>query len=581
MDSFQGLTTKSPSLWHRPLAPSPNFYDHVNTITRRTIDQSASGKLHNQNVKESWALLEDLALYNNASWNDPRDFAKPIKEITLPQDVLGTSDRHLIELKNQVQCLMEAYLAPIQPTQVNKITTSCEIRNGPHDTQYCMKDTKQAFVEYASSRIDEARDKWYTFKPEQNNLCDTYNPSWRSCPNLRPSPIECTLPSDTVKNPKLSTYPILSARSYPTEDPQCSTQTHGSINVITIHIEQQSTSYNNGEKENKKEEDNPENIHIDPPTPPGPSVTFIAEKVLKFNSFFESLRLVPPSSNTELICTKEEDGDVMFIEIIPKDDNFRKEEPKAEGQEVEYFDIFSTRSEHAYHKYLMCGPIPSIFLRKPIIIEGCPSNLKIPCNIGHVHVEKAYINLNSPLNTMTRMMYNWIIRRKLDPRENVNGGVSNFTRRIKGMHVFVGNFTYIMDFMIIEDISSSIDPRLSQEVLGKPFVEISNMTHDPPEGVVKFTNRNNEVAYKMPHKIEQYDLLSDLKKEHTKSVYLRNREDKRRGVEYVMCKILGFYKECLELGLEYLTGMDDEGEVTLYLMIRSLEDIRMFSLDDS
>ncbi|GKB05798.1 hypothetical protein Tco_0833993 [Tanacetum coccineum] len=125
-----------------------------------------------------------------------------------------------------------------------------------------------------------------------------------------------------------------------------------------------------------------------------------------------------------------------------------------------------------------------------------------------------------------------------------------------------GNFTYIVDFMITEDISSIIDPRLSQVVLGKPFVEISNMTHDPPEGVVRFTNRNNEVAYKIPHKIEQYDSLSNLEKEHTKPVYLRNEEDKRGGVEYVMSKILGFFKECLELKPEYLTGMDDEGEVT-------------------
>ncbi|GJU18255.1 retrotransposon ORF1 [Tanacetum coccineum] len=209
-------------------------------------------------------------------------------------------------------------------------------------------------------------------------------------------------------------------------------------------------------------------------------------------------------------------------------------------------------------------------------MEGCPSNLKIPCKIGHVHVEKAYIDLNSPLNIMTQMMYNWIMRIKLDPRENANEGVSNFTGRIKGMHVFVGNFTYIVDFMIIEDISSIIDPRLSQVVLGKPFVEISKMTHDPPEGVVRFTNRNNEVAYKMPHKIEQYDSLPNIEKEHTKSVYLRNEEDKRRGVEYVMSKILGFYKECLEFGPEYLTRMEDEGEVTLYLMRRSLEVLRKF-----
>ncbi|GJZ45945.1 zinc finger, CCHC-type containing protein [Tanacetum coccineum] len=41
------------------------FYDHVNPVTRRTIDQSAGGKLRDRNAKESCALLEDLALYDN------------------------------------------------------------------------------------------------------------------------------------------------------------------------------------------------------------------------------------------------------------------------------------------------------------------------------------------------------------------------------------------------------------------------------------------------------------------------------------------------------------------------------------
>ncbi|GJZ49466.1 hypothetical protein Tco_0603656 [Tanacetum coccineum] len=104
------------------------------------------------------------------------------------------------------------------------------------------------------------------------------------------------------------------------------------------------------------------------------------------------------------------------------------------------------------------------------------------------------------------------------------------------MHVFVGNFTYIVDFIIIEDISSIIDHRLLQVVIGKPFVKISNMTDDSPEGVVRFTNETDEVAYKMPHMIEQYNSLLDLEKEHTKSVYLRNEEDKRRGVELYLTR---------------------------------------------
>ncbi|GJZ24292.1 hypothetical protein Tco_0561751 [Tanacetum coccineum] len=260
------------------------------------------------------------------------------------------------------------------------------------------------------------------------------------------------------------------------------------------------------------------------------------------------------SAHSYLTEDPQYDGDVMFIEIIKKYDDSREEELEEDENEmagemgVEYFDIFPTRSELAYHKYLMSGLTTSLVLRNPIIIGGNPSNLKIPCNIRHVHVEKAYIDLNSPLNVMTRMLYNWIMRRKLDPKDDPNRGVSNFTGRIKGIHIFVGNFTYVIDFMIVEDISSIIDPRLLQVVLGKPFVEMSNMTHDPFEGVVRFINRTNEIAYKMPYKIEQYNSLSDLEKDHTKSVYLRNEEDKRRGVEYVMSKILGFYNECLELG---------------------------------
>ncbi|GJZ41773.1 MAK10-like protein [Tanacetum coccineum] len=288
-----------------------------------------------------------------------------------------------------------------------------DILIGPHDTQYCMEDPEQAFVEYASSRTDEAG--------------------------------------------------VLSARSYPTEDPQCSTHIHSSINTITIHPKQPKESQVN-KPDVEQEEGNLGNINSNPQPDPLAS-----------------------------IATKQ----IIQDDDEPQNDGPNEGEGAATGElVVEYFDTFPTRDELTYH------------------------------------------------------------------RENANGGISNFTRRIKGMHIFVGNFTYVVDFIIVEDISSIIDPRLSQVVQGRPFVEISNMTHDPPECVVRFIKGTDEVAYKMPHKIEQYDSLSNLEKEHTKSVYLRNDEDKRRGVEYVMNKILGFYKECLELGPEYLTGMDDDGKVT-------------------
>ncbi|GJV57436.1 MAK10-like protein [Tanacetum coccineum] len=204
---------------------------------------------------ELW--LQDLALYDNESWNDPRDFSKPVKAIALPQDVPSTSNRCLIELKNQVQRLMEAYLAPTQPTQVNKITTSCKICSGPHDTKYCMEDPEQAFVKYVSSRTDEAGEGLVSdfmtsqdarlsklevyFKQQQSEMTNKIDTMLKAITDR----ITGALPSDTVKNPKLSTTQVLFARSYPTIDPQCSSHPSTSINAIKAHFKEATISQTN------------------------------------------------------------------------------------------------------------------------------------------------------------------------------------------------------------------------------------------------------------------------------------------------------------------------------------------------
>nr|GEW19641.1 uncharacterized protein [Tanacetum cinerariifolium] len=200
-----------------------------------------------------------------------------------------------------------------------------------------------------------------------------------------------------------------------------------------------------------------------------------------------------------VVCKKGKDSDVMLIELI-KDDEYPSEEELDENDDViaeeefkDHFDKFPTRSELAYHK----------------------KDSKSP------------------------------------------SGINNFTGRVRGMPIFVGNFTYVLDFMIVEDISSVIDPRISPVVLGKPFVELSNMTYDSSLGVVNLTKEVDKIAYKMPHTIEKYDSFSNEEKENIKSMYVRNEENKRKRVEYVRSKILGFYKECLELGPEYQTGQEE------------------------
>ncbi|GJW91397.1 MAK10-like protein, partial [Tanacetum coccineum] len=168
-----------------------------------------------------------------------RDFAKPVKAIFSPQDVPGTFDRRLIELKNQVQRLMEPHIAHIQHIYVNKITSSCEISSVSHDTQYCMENPEQAFVDYASLRTNEVGDATLSkfeanFKRQQGEMTNKIDTVLKAITDQ----IAGTLPSDTVKNPKLETHPVSFARSYPTMDPQCSSYPYTSINAIKAHFKE-------------------------------------------------------------------------------------------------------------------------------------------------------------------------------------------------------------------------------------------------------------------------------------------------------------------------------------------------------
>ncbi|GKE26573.1 hypothetical protein Tco_1441957, partial [Tanacetum coccineum] len=209
---------------------------------------------HGESLSEACTRFKDLLQkvphHGIDLWlqNDPRDFVKPVKTIALPQDVPSTSDRHLTELENQVQRLMEAHLALTQPTQVNKITTPCDICSDPHDTRHCMENPKQAIIEYASSRTNEAGEGLVSeFMASQDARLSKFEADFKQKQSEMTNNIDTvlkvitdritgTLLSDTIKNPKLGTHLVSSACSYQTIDPQCSSHPSNSINAIKAHF---------------------------------------------------------------------------------------------------------------------------------------------------------------------------------------------------------------------------------------------------------------------------------------------------------------------------------------------------------
>ncbi|GJY71798.1 MAK10-like protein [Tanacetum coccineum] len=501
------------------------FKDLLQKVPHHGIDLWL--QLRDLNPKESWAILQDLALYDNESWNDPRDFAKPVKAITLAQDVPSTSDRRLIELENQVQRLMEAYLASTQLTQVNKITASCEICNGPHDTHNYMEGPEQSCVDYASSHANEISGKSYQINLEkalldldsnqekrlshlrtqleqqQDNMIGKINLLWKTVSEKLndASPLENAgnsmapkiivairhdekeeLKKKGIKSPsKLLSPKYLSLASIKelNKNPSSPKCVHFVNSIIILSTD----------SDTEEEDDSSTNacdLNLG-------SMVKGKEEVKKKGK--EEDKMEADMEVEEVI--KEEESEFKTDEEVKE--IFEEEE---EDEDDENFNSFLTMKELSHHEWLLKNPRP-LWVKAKVRARS-PNNIKISCMVGHFFKRHTYIDLESPINIMSMRQYNQIMTYGLRsrPKPSNPNKISNFVGRIRGLNIFIGSFAYECDFMILEDTTSIIDHHLREMVFGRPFIKETSLVYNKGEGTVMFEQNDKKISFKMPHTME-------------------------------------------------------------------------------
>ncbi|GJT29989.1 hypothetical protein Tco_0910264 [Tanacetum coccineum] len=104
--------------------------------------------------------------------------------------------------------------------------------------------------------------------------------------------------------------------------------------------------------------------------------------------------------------------------------------------------------------------------------------------------------MESPINVMSRLHYNWIMSKRLEPWRKPSNPkkIFNFVGRVKGLKVFVGNFTYKCDFVALEDTTSVIDHDLGSVVFRKPLVEATGLVYDKKEGTIMFEKDKEKIV---------------------------------------------------------------------------------------
>ncbi|GJU22529.1 protein kinase-like domain, concanavalin A-like lectin/glucanase domain protein [Tanacetum coccineum] len=285
-----------------------------------------------------------------------------------------------------------------------------------------------------------------------------------------------------------------------------------------------------------------------------PSVTTHAKFTARINKLLEMRQTIDSllfktinestnqSSDSEIFCPEER---IKELELrTQRRNNFEEELFK---------DKFPTEEELAYHKELLGEPQPPFSTLEPKIRRGDPWSLKIPCVIGTVYTGHAYIDLQSPVNIMSRAYYNKIREKSFQARRNPYQPYKfcNFVGRAKNMHIFIGCFIYVVDFMILEDLGNIIDSGLSEVVLGKPFVHTSKLTYDESLGLIRFSQRDDEVVFRMPQRTKELDLVSSLEKDKFEAFFVENLKVRKKGFKHVLKKRRGYYKACMNHGHTY------------------------------
>nr|GEX17764.1 protein kinase-like domain, concanavalin A-like lectin/glucanase domain protein [Tanacetum cinerariifolium] len=218
-------------------------------------------------------------------------------------------------------------------------------------------------------------------------------------------------------------------------------------------------------------------------------------------------------------------------------------------------DLVDTSEESVYESLIKEMPKCSLSYDFKIK-KGNPRNLKIPFMIGHRFTANAYIDVDLPMNIMSFSYYNSVRKNGYEYMGR------NFVGLGRDMYVIIGNMSYVTDFTILKNIKTNINPSLSHVIFGRPFVEIACLAINRKYGLMTYMDGIKEITFKTPYKDTYRSEFSSEGHDLLPSRVILDEDDYDRGCRKPSDLEDGFYRDTIKLGPEYLTGMNDEGEVT-------------------
>ncbi|GJS02016.1 hypothetical protein Tco_0318524 [Tanacetum coccineum] len=127
----------------------------------------------------------------------------------------------------------------------------------------------------------------------------------------------------------------------------------------------------------------------------------------------------------------------------------------------------------------------------------------------------------------------------------------NLVAIVRDVYVFVGTFTYIMDFVILEDIEEFILRDMVEVMMGKPFRKVTKLEYDCAKGLMSFTRIFDNYTFQIPRTILRFKNWGHVSWSQIPPVLVLSQRDLTNDFRNAYEKNKFMYKNCLNLDPEY------------------------------
>ncbi|GKB12010.1 hypothetical protein Tco_0845933 [Tanacetum coccineum] len=146
--------------------------------------------------------------------------------------------------------------------------------------------------------------------------------------------------------------------------------------------------------------------------------------------------------------------------------------------------------------------------------------------------------------------------------EDLDTGIDDYPRALMNVPIFVGTFSVVTDFAVLEDMDAYRDEGMGDVIFGEPFLREVEIKARRFEGMITIYNGNESVTYQMVRPHPRFKHHTNEQCNKIPPLLKVNDEDKKNGISHLYQKLKGFYKGVLNLRPDYIQEAKTEEWLT-------------------